>query len=179
MPLNEAGKGTNFPYKSLAEPTPAGVLGYFSDTLATQLAKTPFKMNLEVKYPREHVDALSKWMKKGGGPWTHHGRFCRQLHEVEDMETFVGLVKEWRIDELAPHAERELGIAMERLAVPAKAKEAIAGGKKQGDPQKAVKAAPKAGGNSGRKCFGCGSTEYGIGFLFRGSISNTILDISF
>ena len=94
MPLNEAGKGTNFPYRSLAEPIPAGVLGYFSDTLSNQLAKNSSKMNLEVDYPREHVDALSKWMKNGGRPWTHQGRFCRRLREVEDMGAFLGLVKE-------------------------------------------------------------------------------------
>ncbi len=179
MPLNEAGKGTNFPYRSLAEPTPAGILEYFSDTLAAQLTKNPFKMNLEVNYPREHVDALSKWMKKGGGPWTHQGRFCRQLQEVEDMGAFEGLVKEWKIHELAPHAERELESAKKRPAPPVKAKESSASGKKQAVPQKAGMAAQKAGGKSGRKCFACGSTEYGTGPLIRDYISDIIPDISY
>ena len=173
MPLNEAGNSTNFPYKRLAQPTPARVLEYFSPTLATQLAKNPSRMNLEVGYPREHVDALAKWMKIGGGKWTHQGRFCRRLLEVEDMEAFVGLVKEWKIDELAPHAERELEAAKKR-APPASAKESTTSGKKQALPQKPShlqkqpllqtpgKPAPKAKGNGGRKCFGCGSTEYDI-----------------
>lgn len=185
MPLNEAGKGTNFPYRRLAEPTPAGVLGYFSDTLAAQLAKNPFKMNLEVDYPREHVDALSKWMKNGGGPWTYQGRFCRRLQEVEDMEALVGLVKEWRIDELAPHAERELEAAKKCATPPANIKESSASGKKQAPlqkqalVQKAGKAAPKARGNRGRKCFGCGSTEYDIVTPIHDYFSNTLTDISY
>ena len=178
MPLNEAGKGTNFPYRSLAEPTPAGLLGYFSDTLATQLARNPSKNTLEIDYPREHVDTLSKWMKNGGGSWTHQGRLCRRLQEVEDMATFVGLVKEWRIDELAPHAERELEAAKKRAAPPANAKESSANGKKQTLLQKPGKAAPKARGNSGRKCFGRGSTEYDIGTLIHEYISNILPDIS-
>ena len=185
MPFNEAGKGTNFPYRSLAEPTPAGVLGYFSDTFATHLAKDPFKMNWEVNYPREHVAALSRWMKSGGGPWTHQGRFCRRLQEVEDMGTFVGLVKEWRIDELAPHAKRELEAAKKRAAPSVNTKESSASGKKQAPLQKHMllqkpgKAAPKARGNSGRKCFGCGSTEYDIGAIIDDYISNILPDMSY
>ena len=70
-------------------------------------------------------------MKTGGRSWTHQGRFCRQLQEVEDVGAFVGMVKEWRIDELAPHAERELEAAKKRAAPPANTKESSANGKKQ------------------------------------------------
>ena len=180
MPLNEAGKTTNFPYKRLAQPTPARVLEYFSPTLATQLAKNPSRMNLEVDYPREHVEALGKWMKNGGGPWTYQGRFCRRLQEVEDMEAFVGLVKDWRIDELAPRSESELEAAKKRATPPAITKESSASGKKQAllqkQPllQKPGKPVPKARGNGGRKCFGCGSTEYDIGTLIHDYFSNIL-----
>ena len=34
----------------------------------------------------------------------HQGRFCRRLQEVEDMEAFVGLVKDWGTHELVPQA---------------------------------------------------------------------------
>ncbi|KAK0509744.1 hypothetical protein JMJ35_008138 [Cladonia borealis] len=188
MPLNEAGKATNFPYKRLVQPTPARVLEYFSPTLATQLAKNPSRMNLEVSYPREHVDALVRWMKNGGGPWNHQGRFSRRLQEVEDMEAFVGLVKEWGIAELAPHAERELEAAKKRAAPLANTKDASASGKKQALPQKQThlqkqallgKVAPKARGDSGRKCFGCGSTGYDIGTLIHDYFSNVLPDISY
>ena len=189
MPLNEAGNSPNFRYKRLAQPTPARVLEYFSPTLATQLAKNPSRMNLEVGYPREHVEALAKWMKNGGGPWTYKGRFCRRLQEVADMEAFVGLVKEWGIAELAPHAERELEAAKKRAPPPAITKESSATGKKQALPQKptglqnqalvqkAGKVAPKARGTGGRKCFGCGSTEYDIVTLIHVYFSNFLPDI--
>ena len=186
MPLNEAGRTTKFPHKRLAQPIPARVLEYFSPTLATQLAKNPARMNLEVNYPREHVDALSKWMKNGGGPWNHQGRFSRRLQEVEDMEAFVGLVKEWGIAELAPHAERELEAAKKRAPPPATTKESSAGGKKQALPpkpthlqnqalvQKTGKVAPKARGTGGRKCFGCSSTEYDIHTLINDQFFNIL-----
>ena len=185
MPLNEAGKGTNFPYKSLAQRTPARVLEYFPPTLATQLASNPFRMNLEIDYPREHVDALSKWMKNGGGPWTHRGRFCRQLQEAEDMGAFVGLVNEWEIAELAPHAERELEAAKKRATPPANTKGSSASGMKQGLLQKQTllqepgKPAPRARGTGGRKCFGCGSTGYDMGTLIHDYFSNILPDISY
>ena len=146
-------------------------------------------MNLEVGYPREHVEALAKWMKNGGGAWTHQGRFCRRLQELQDMEAFVGLVKEWGIAELAPQAERELEAAKKRAAPLVVAKESSVTSKKQTLTQKPThiqkqtlvqrpgKPAPKARGDSGRKCFGCGSTGYDIGALIGNYISNVSPDI--
>ena len=140
-------------------------------------------MNLEVDYPREHVDAISKWMKNGGGSWTHRGRFCRRLQEVEDMGAFVGLVNEWGIGELAPHAERELEAAKKRATPPANTKESSASGKKPAPLQKLTllqepkKPASRARGTGGRECFGCGSTEYDIGTLIHDYFSNILPDI--
>ena len=105
------------------------------------------------------------------------------------MEAFVGLVKEWGVGELASLAERELEAAKKRAAPVANTKEPGASGKKQALPQKPIhlqkqafvqkagKVAPKAGGTGGRKCFGCGNTEYDIRTLIQDYISNILPDI--
>lgn len=101
------------------------------------------------------------------------------------MEAFVGLVKEWGIDELAPHAERQLEAAKRRDAPLANTKESSASGKKQALLQKqtllqeAGKPAPRVRGTGGRKCFGCGSTGYDIGTLIHDCFSNILPDISY
>ena len=105
------------------------------------------------------------------------------------MGAFLKLVKEWKIDELAPHAEHQLEAAKKRAPPLAKTKESSAPLQKQAllpkqtplqkqaPLQKSGKPAPKARGNSGRKCFGCGSTEYDIVNLIDSYITNILPDI--